>query len=162
VVTDVEKRQALGDIYRRGFAIYRNLPSAAGKLFADDPHRAPIQQRVMDSAEYLAAHMHEVPVHVIPCINGRFEGLPIMQQAGLWGSILPATWSFMLAARARGLGTSWTTIHLLFEQQAAELLDIPYTEVTQAALIPVAYTEDFNFTSAAREPLQSKLHWNGW
>jgi nitroreductase len=68
----------------------------------------------------------------------------------------------MLAARARGLGTSWTTIHLLFEQQAAELLDIPYTEVTQAALIPVAYTEGLNFTPAAREPLQSKLHWNGW
>jgi len=162
VVTDTEKRQALGDIYRRGFAIYRNLPSAAGKLFADDPQRAPIQQRVMDSAEYLAAHMHEVPVHVIPCINGRFEELPIMQQAGLWGSILPAMWSFMLAARAPGLGTSWTTIHLFFEQEAAELLAIPYTEVTQAALIPVAYTEDFNFTPATREPLQSKLHWNGW
>lgn len=162
VVTDAEKRQALGDIYRRGFAIYRNLPSAAGKLFADDPQRAPIQQRVMDSAEYLAAHMREVPVHVIPCINGRFEGLPIMQQAGLWGSILPATWSFMLAARARGLGTSWTTIHLFFEQEAAELLAIPYTEVTQAALIPVAYPKGFNFTPATREPLQSKLHWNGW
>jgi len=78
VVTDVEKRQALGDIYRRGVAIYRNLPSAADKLFADDPHRAPIQQRVMGSAEYLAAHRHEVPVHVIPRINGRFEGLPII------------------------------------------------------------------------------------
>src|SRR6266516_4270323 len=148
VVTDAEKRQALGDIYRRGFAIYRNLPSAAGKLFADDPHRAPIQQRVMDSAEYLAAHMHEVPALVIPCINGRFEGLPIMQQAGLWGSILPATWSFILAARARGLGTSWTTIHLFFEQEAAELLGIPYTEVTQAALIPVAYTKSIDFTPA--------------
>jgi len=162
VVTDAEKRRALGDIYRRGFAIYRNLPSAAGKLFADDPQRAAIQRGVMDSAEYLAAHMHEVPVLVIPCINGRFEGLPIMQQAGLWGSILPATWSFMLAARARGLGTSWTTIHLFFEQEAAELLGIPYTEVTQAALIPVAYTKGVDFTPAPREPLQSKLHWNGW
>ena len=77
VVTDAEKRHALGDIYRRGFAIYRNLPSAAGKIFADDPKRAPIQQRVMDSAEYLAAHMHEVPALVIPCINSRFERLPI-------------------------------------------------------------------------------------
>jgi len=162
VVTDAEKRQTLGDIYRRGFAIYRNLPSAAGKLFADDPKRAPIQQRVMDSAEYLAAHMHEVPALVIPCINSRFEGLPMMQQAGLWGSILPATWSFMLAARARGLGTSWTTIHLFYEQEAAELLSIPYTEVTQAALIPVAYTKGIDFTPAPREPLQSKLHWNGW
>ena len=162
VVTDVEKRQALGDIYRRGFAIYRNLPSAAGKLFADDPQRTAIQRGVMDSAEYLAAHMHEVPVLAIPCINGRFERLPIMQQAGLWGSILPATWSFMLAARARGLGTSWTTIHLFFEREAAELLGIPYTEVTQAALIPVAYTKGIDFTPAPREPLQSKLHWNGW
>jgi nitroreductase len=85
-----------------------------------------------------------------------------MQQAGLWASILPATWSFMLAARARGLGTSWTTIHLFFEQEAAELLGIPYSEVTQAALIPVAYTQGLNFTPATREPLESSLHWNGW
>jgi len=162
VVTDAEKRQALGDIYRRGFVIYRKLRSAAGNLFADDLQRAATQQRVMDSAEYLAAHMHEAPVHLIPCINGRSEGLPIMQQAGLWASILPATWSFMLAARARGLGTSWTTIHLFFEQEAAELLGIPYTEVTQAALIPVAYTQGLNFTPATREPLESSLHWNGW
>ena len=68
----------------------------------------------------------------------------------------------MLAARARDLGTSWTTIHLFFEQEAAELLAIPYTEVTQAALIPVAYTKGIDFTFAPREPLQSKLHWNGW
>ena len=138
------------------------LRSAAGNLSADDLQRAATQQRVMDSAEYLAAHMHEAPVHLIPCINGRYEGLPIMQQAGLWGSILPATWSFMLAARARGLGTSWTTIHLFFEQEAAELLGIPYSEVTQAALIPAAYTQGLNFTPATREPLESSLHWNGW
>ncbi len=42
------------------------------------------------------------------------------------------------------------------------MLAIPYTEVTQAALIPVAYPEGLNFTPATREPLQSKLHWNGW
>jgi nitroreductase len=162
VVTDAEKRQALGDIYRRGFVIYRTLRSAASNLATDDLQRAATQQKVMDSAEYLAAHMHEAPVLIIPCIKGRCEGLPVMQLAGLWGSILPATWSFMLAARARGLGTSWTTIHLFYEQEAAELLGIPYSEVTQAALIPVAYTQGLNFTPATREPLESSLHWNGW
>src|SRR2546427_8267406 len=114
VVTDTEKRQALGDIYRRGFALYRGEPTSAGNVFADDPRRGPIQRRVMDSAEYLAAHMHEAPVLLIPCFSGRIDGLPSSSQAGAWGSILPATWSFMLAARARGLGTAWTTLHLTF------------------------------------------------
>ena len=85
-----------------------------------------------------------------------------MEQAGVWGSILPAAWSFMLAARARGLGSSWTTVHLLFEQDAANVLGIPYEKITQAALIPVAYTQGTDFSPAKREPLDSIVHWNQW
>jgi nitroreductase len=68
----------------------------------------------------------------------------------------------MLAARARGLGTTWTTLHLTFEQEAAEVLGIPYDKITQAALIPVAYTLGTDFKPAPRVPLESILHWNKW
>ena len=115
--------------------------------------------RVIDSGQYLIEHLHEVPVYVIPCMQGRTDHEPIIVQAALWGSILPAAWSFMLAARSRGLGTSF---HLVFEQEAAAMLGIPYQEVMQAGLIPVAYTLGTEFKPAARKPLESVVHWDHW
>jgi nitroreductase len=162
VVTDAAKRQALGDIYRKGFALYRQLTAPIVERTLQDPERGPTYQRVVDSSDYLAEHMHEVPAMVIPCIRGRLDGKPSLEQAGTWGSILPATWSFMLAARARGLGTVWTTIHLFHEQEAAEVLGIPYEKITQAALIPVAYTLGTDFSPAKREPLEKIVHWDQW
>ncbi len=163
VVTDPEKRKALGDIYMRAWTIYRqNADAAIAKRYANNPQRIQTQKRIVDSSTYLAEHMGNVPVHLIPCITGRLEGSPTVGQAGSWGSILPATWSFMLAARARGLGSAWTTLHLMFEQEAAEVLGIPYEKITQAALIPVAYTQGTDFKPAPREPLDTVLHWNEW
>ena len=158
VVTDAEKRQAIGDIYRRGYEIYKG--GRAPKL--DDSPRGQTMKKVIDSSDYLAQHIHEAPVLLIPCIRGRVEGKSIFEQAGTWGSILPAAWSFMLAARARGLGTTWTTIHLFFEQDAAQVLGIPYEKYTQAALIPVAYTTGTDFSPAPRTPLETVVHWNQW
>jgi nitroreductase len=160
VVTDAAKRQALGDIYRHGWETYKQETS---KLrLPSDPVRLQTQMRVADSAEYLAQHIHEAPVLLVPCIKGRTDGQPSIAQSGQWGSILPAVWSFMLAARARGLGSSWTTVHLFFERDAAELLGIPYEKVMQAALVPVAYTQGTDFAPAPREPLDSVLHWDAW
>jgi hypothetical protein len=96
-----------------------------------------------------------VPVHVIPCVEGRTDHAPVVVQASRWGSIIPAAWSFMLAARARGLGGVWTTFHLRHERQAAELLGIPFDKVMQAALIPIAYTVGTDFRPAARHPLDT-------
>lgn len=163
VVTDPAKRQAIGDIYRRGWSLYRASQQPVLEKLADRyPERAQVQNRILESADYLAEHMHEAPVLLIPCISGRMEGLSSVEQAGAWGSILPAAWSFMLAARARGLGTSWTSVHLMFESEAAQVLGIPYTRVTQAALIPVAYTDTPNFSPAKREPIDSVTHWDAW
>lgn len=162
VVTDADKRMAIADLYRKGFYAYRNSGVSNPAQYAHNPERVRIQERIVNSADYLAEHMHEVPVHLIPCIAGRLDGLPSIMQAGVWGSILPATWSFMLAARARGLGSAWTTLHLPYEKEAAEVLGIPYDEITQAALIPVAYTLGTDFKPAAREPLDTVVHWNGW
>jgi nitroreductase len=159
VVTDPAKRAALAEIYRVGWRAYIGAISAQQ---AGDPARQATQQRVRASAQYLADHLHEVPVHVIPCIRGRTDGQPAAQQAGVWGSILPAVWSFMLAARARGLGTAWTSLHLSGEAEAARVLGIPYAEVMQAALIPVAYTKGTSFQPAPRAPLDTIVHWDQW
>jgi nitroreductase len=117
--------------------------------------------RIVDSASYLAEHLHEAPVHVIPCIEGRVEQAGVVAQAAIYGSILPAAWSFMLAARARGLGSAWTTLHLFFEQDAAKLLGIPDT-VTQTALLPVAYFTGTDFKPARRAAPRSTMHWDAW
>jgi nitroreductase len=154
VVTDADKRAALGELWRLSGERYLGARAASS---GDGP-----LARIGASVRHLLDHIHEVPVHVIPCVEGRTDGLPAWRQAGRWGSILPATWSFMLAARLRGLGTAWTTFHLVHEREAAELLGIPYDEVMQAALIPVAYTLGADFRPAQRLPLETMVHWDGW
>jgi nitroreductase len=162
VVVDQEQRRAIGEYYRRSVQAYLDSSGAAGKLHADDPERAPVQRRVGDSVAYLGDHMGEVPVQVIPCLKiGRGGKLSHDNQAGLWGSLLPAAWSYMLAARARGLGTAWTTLHLTYEQDVAELLALP-DDVRQGALIPTAYYTGETFKPAARQPLDEILHIDRW
>ena len=160
VITDAELRRGIGEVYRRAVEEYLQSSGSAGNLFADDPNRAPVQQRVGASVAWLGERMGEVPVMVIPCIKAG-RTLPAGNQAGLWGSVLPAAWSYMLAARARGLGTAWTTLHLESEAEVADLLALP-PGVHQAALIPTAYYTGDTFRPAARAPLDSVLHLNGW
>jgi nitroreductase len=155
VVTDAGKRAALGELWRSVAGPYLQHRSAAS---AADPNIA----RISDAVRHLAEHIHEVPVHLIPCVEGRTDGKPAAAQASRWASIIPAAWSFMLAARARGLGTAWTTFHLRHERAAAELLGIPYDQVMQAALIPVAYTVGTEFKPAVRNSLDTMAHWDHW
>ena len=163
VVTDAAPRQALAMLYRQGAAQYlQRMAPVLQQRMASSEQEARTLARVIDSGQYLIEHLHEVPVHVIPCIQGRTDHQPIIAQAARWGSIMPAAWSFMLAARSRGLGTSLTSFHLAFEQEAAEVLGIPYQEVMQAALIPVAYTLGTEFKPVPRKPLESVLHWDRW
>jgi nitroreductase len=158
VITEAPKRKALADVYR---AVFEAYAKRAPKAYDEDDPRRDQASRVRSSAVWLAEHMHEAPVHVVPCIEGRVETQTAGTQAALYGSILPAVWSFMLALRARGLGTAWTTLHLHREQEAAEILGIPQT-ITQAALLPVAYFTGDDFKLAKRLPLERVTHWNGW
>ena len=162
VVTDEEKKAKLGEIYARGFDIYKNMPHAAGSVSTGDAERDATQERVRASAIYLAEVMGRCPVLLIPCIAGKVDGMPNVLSSSLLGSIMPAAWSFCLAARARGLGTSWTSLHLMFEQEAAEVLGIPFEEITQVALIPVAYTKGTDFKPGPRIPLDDILHVDTW
>ncbi|MCS7001294.1 MAG: nitroreductase family protein [Dehalococcoidia bacterium] len=155
VVTDPAKRQALAEIYQRGWAVYTAMiDTGRAATAARDP--------VRESAAYLAERLADTPVLVIPCFVGRVEREPHAIQAAAWGGIAPAIWSFMLAARARGLGTVWTTLHLFDEEAAAAVLGIPHRRVTQAALIPVAYYTGARFRPAPRKPVEQIIHWNGW
>ncbi|MDG2907491.1 MAG: nitroreductase family protein [Acidimicrobiales bacterium] len=164
VVTDEDRRQALGDIYRRGWEAYSGMSASAAALAvgaAED--RADQQMRVMGSAAYLAENFHRVPVMLIPCLPGRVEQWPGMGSVSTLAGIIPSTWSFMLAARERGLGTCWTTIHLMFEEEAAEVLAIPYSEVSQVALITVAHTLGTDFRPATRAGGAAAVtRWNAW
>ncbi|GAA2141780.1 nitroreductase family protein [Actinomadura napierensis] len=161
VVTDTEKRKAIGEYYRRAFATYAASGGTSAGLYADDPDRADVQRRVGDSAAYLAERMGDVPVLVIPCLRLQGGKLPEGNQAGLWGSLLPAVWNYALAARARGLGTAWTTLHLAYEQEVADVLDLP-ADVRQGALVPTAYFTGETFRPAPRVPLEEILHVDQW
>ena len=101
---------------------------------------------------------------LIPCLWGRLDNASVVGGAGAWGSLLPAVWSFMLALRERGMGSAWTTIHLMNdgEREVAEILGIPYDKVSQGGLFPIAYTIGTDFKPAKREPLSTVLHWDGW
>ena len=166
-VFDGEKRTALAELYRKGWAIYKE---ANGSIFDMAKKTGPGASRdqmvrVARSADYLADNLEKVPVLIVPCIPGRIEQLAPagnIALASVYGSILPATWSYMLAARNRGLGTCWTTVHLMHEQAAADILDIPYAEVSQCALIPTAFSIGDKFKPAQRKPIDDVLHINSW
>ena len=162
ISNDREQCGRVGEVYQR---VWRNLAgdyaSRAEKAEPEPAARAN-WLKMMDSARYLADHFPEVPAIVVPCIDGRLDGAPATVQALKWGSIIQAAWSFMLAARARALGTCWTTVHLGAEAEVAEILGIPMDAVQQVALIPVAHTLGTDFKPGARKPTERFVHWNGW
>ena len=159
VVTDKDKRAALGEMYHRGAMAYLNQAKKDAAQMDDGGQTS----RVIDSALYLADKLQDVPVHVIPCINvGLMPDNPTRAAwAGVMGSIMPAVWSFQLALRARGLGSVLTTLHLSQEKEAAALLGIP-DDFMQVALLPVAYTMGTDFKPAKRPPIGDITHWEQW
>ena len=164
VVRDEAKRKVIGEIYRQCYSIYQSMDGVYIRSIdkGDDSANAQ-QQRSADSADYLGDHMGDAPVLVIGCTEGaRADGMPGMMVSSVMGNVLPAMWSFMLAARARGLGTAWTTVHLMMEQQVADFLGIPFDTVQQVCLSPLAFTKGTDFKPAKRPPADSIIHWDAW
>ena len=162
VVRDPAKRAEIGRIYGECFEIYKTMPFYAGKLQKDNEAEQAQQHRVTEPALYLADHMGEAPALVIACTSGRADGVPAMASASMMGNVLPGMWSFMLAARARGLGTAWTTVGLFKEQEIADVVGIPFDEVQQACLSPLAYTIGTDFKPAMRPEPDTIIHWDTW
>lgn len=164
VVRDEAKRKAIGEVYRQCYEIYRSLDGIyIGSIEKSNDAENAQQSRSASSADFLGEHMGEAPVLVIACnVGSRVEGSPAMMAASMMGNVLPAMWSFMLAARARGLGTAWTTVHLMMEQQVADIVGIPFETVQQACLSPLAYTKGTDFKPAERPNADSIIHWDTW
>lgn len=158
-VDDEDKKKALADIYRVAATPYLDAEKPTYGDVRDE--RTPL---VIDSAKYLNENLEKAPVLMIPCLEGRPDGAPAGMSAGFWGSLLPAAWSFMLALRSRGLGSAWTTLHLMGdgEKQAAEVLGIPFEKYSQGGLFPIAYTKGTDFKPAKRLPAEQLSHWNTW
>ena len=115
-----------------------------------------------ESARFLAQNLERMPVLLLPCVQGRHSPTEHpARTASRYGSLYPAVWSFMLAARGRGLATAFTTVHLAYEREVADLLGIPYDEVTQGCLIPVGYAKRW-FGPAPRRPVTEVTSWNCW
>jgi nitroreductase len=163
IVKDPAKRQAIADVYAKCWEIYSTSPMFAGAIEKEGEAAQAQQNRVVDSATFLSQNMAKSPVLLIACsVGARLDNLPPMASASVLGNILPATWSFMLAARARGLGTAWTTIHLMMEQAVADIVGIPFDTVQQVCLSPLAYTVGTDFKPAMRPEPDSILHWDTW
>ena len=153
-VDDPEKKKAIADIYRHNATAYLDRERPTRGDVRDDQISA-----VMSSAKYLNEHLHEVPVMLVPCLEGSPDDA-VAGSAGFWGSLLPAVWSYMLALRSRGLGSAWTTLTLFKEREMAELLGIPFDEWMQVGLFPIAYTQGIEFAVTPREPAAKFLRWN--
>lgn len=162
VVDDPDQRSALGELYRSGWDRYIVEGVGSGApIRGEDPAARERQKRITESARYLAENLHRVPVLVIPCVRPRTTDATVAVQASTFGSVMPAAWSYMLAARSRGLGTVLTTIHLFHEREAAELLGIP-DHYMQVGLIPTAHLIGAGMKPGPRRPLDEFRRWNGW
>jgi nitroreductase len=156
IVTDPELKKKIADVYRE-----QGMDYLRSSLEESEASGEAERRRVHDSALYLAENVERAPAYVIPCIEEDLAGKSGTASIGTLGSIIQAGWSFQLALRARGLGSTWTTLHLGDAKAVAELLGIP-AGVTQVALIPVAYTKGTNFRPAKRPPVTEITHWNHW
>lgn len=163
VSTDPDQCREVGEVYKR---VWNGMVSDAylekSAAAEPDPAARASYLRMMDSARHLADNFPQVPALLVPCISGRLDGANAPTQALKWGSVIQGAWSFMLAARVRGLGTCWTTVHLAAEAEVAGILGIPVEEVQQVALIPVAHTIGTDFKPGQRKPFDDFVHWNGW
>jgi nitroreductase len=168
VVTDADARAKIADYYRQAASAYvegKTGLSRTGVTMMREYDAADLRQQqredMIKSGGYLMENLQRVPVMIIPLIEGRFEQEDVFTQASMWGSIMPATWSLMLALRARRLASAWTSLHLLYEQEINEMLGIP-AHMTQAALLPVAWLTGGDLKPAKRLPLDEVTYWDRW
>lgn len=158
IVDDPDLVAKLAAEYRMAMGAYQESQAGDAALTDD----VPGGDRIAVSAYALADKLHRMPAILIPLMPGRPEGKDLARQSPMWGSILQAAWSFLLALRERGLGSVWTTVASRREKQIAELLGIPHDRYTQVGMFPIAYTIGTDFTKVYRKPVSEVLTYNGF
>jgi nitroreductase len=159
VVDDEDQRSRIAECYRECWAEYR--PTLDALTYREDDPRRAQHERSVDSAQYLTDHLHEVPVLLVPCVSGYQQGADLALLGTLFASVLPAVWSFMLAARARGLGSVLTTLTMMRADEVNDILGIP-AHAIHCGVIPVAYSTGEGFSPARRLPLDAVAYSNRW
>ena len=157
IVDDPEMVAKLGAEYRTAMGV---LQSGQQTSMFSDTSDSREEAKLLDSAYALADKIERMPALLIPLMPGRVEGKSVVEQAAMWGSIVQAVWSFMLALRSRGLGSCWATVTSRREKEIAALLGIPYEEYTQVGMFPIAYTIGTDFKKAWRKPVAEVLSYN--
>ncbi len=155
VFSKAEKKNVISRYYKKSFSIYLSDAKKNRNVNTKSTNNA----KIIESAKFLADNMEKVPLFLLFCVEGAIDKASLGQQASGYGSILPAAWSFMLAARSRGLGCCWTTLHLRYADQVAAELSIP-KGLTQVALLPVAFYSGSSFKKAKRQPLETVVTWD--
>ena len=163
-VDDPATKADMADLWRAGLATGNPYEQHGLTIPTRGSFASEEWARIRGSLGHLIEHMHEVPVLMIPVVRvaTRAELSTVHGQANSWGSVLPATWSFMLAARELGLGTCWTIGHLAYEREMADLLGLPFDTTVQVALTPIAFTIGTDFKPAPRVDDTNFSHWNRW
>lgn len=149
VVTDADKRAAIGELYRE-----------AVNVAMGEPRDKPANDKIRNDARDFADVLSDVSVLVIAYAFGRQPEDPVAVP-GFYGSVIPAIWNFQLALRSRGLGSVYTSALNRKEAEVAALLGVP-DDVTQVAMIPVGHTIGTEFKPAKRPPVTEVTHFNAW
>lgn len=157
VLTEPEPKAAVADLYRA------SMQALAERLAEQRPEALEGRELPSERPTYvgLAENLHRMPALILVCSLGRPEPGNTAMQVAFYGSVLPAAWSLMLALRASGLGTTWTTLLVAEEQRVARALGIP-EDVTQTILLPVAWTKGAVLKPAKRKPAREVTFWNAW
>ncbi len=157
IVDDPEMVARLADEYKAAMGLLQS-----GAMPTPNPLGSgiPGEDKILESAMALVEKLDKMPAILIPLMPGRPDGKGVVEQASMWGSIVQAVWSFMLALRERGLGSIWATVTMRREKEIAELLGIPYEDYTQVGFFPVAYTVGTEFKKAWRKPVSDVLTYN--
>jgi len=159
LVRDPELKTFIRDYY---WNTWQRISSQGSFSLSDLP---PAQQRMMNAAADLAAHLDEAPVLLLACAHKEYAPIahldvPRASKLAVYGSIFPAIQNILLACRALGVGATLTTIHSFFEDQLKQKLGVP-EEMEVAAMIPMGYPRG-KFGPVSRNPVEEVIHWDRW